>query len=133
MDNLRETLEEWGKIPLSIPTQLDLPSIDYSAIVRNINLDDYVAKVPEEATLAYQLQKQTNQIIEKANEQTKLLAENYQRLEDLYKLKEKELEEAKTEANKAKRYNTVMLILTIVSALVAVAAWLLPNILGGAS
>jgi len=43
------------------------------------------------------------------------------------------LDEAKQDAKKAKRYNTAMMIITIISMLVAVAAWLLPNILGGAS
>ena len=52
---------------------------------------------------------------------------------NLYNLKAKELDEAKRDAKKAKRYNTAMMIITIISMLVAVAAWLLPNILGGAS
>ncbi len=86
------------------------------------------------------MQQQTNQIIEKSNEQIRLLNEhneqltsNYKKLEELYNLKAKELDEAKQDAKKAKRYNTAMMIITIISMLVAVAAWLLPNILGGAS
>lgn len=86
------------------------------------------------------MQKQTNQIIEKSNEQIRLLNEhneqlmnNYKKLEELYNLKAKELEEAKKEAKSAKRYNTAMMIITVISMFVAVAAWLLPNILGGAS
>lgn len=116
-----------------------------------LNLDtysfakDYVSSIPiveidEENTFAYQMQQQTNQIIEKSNEQIALLSKqneqlnnNYQKLEDLYKIKEQELAEAKEEAKKAKRYNAVTLIIAIVSMLVAIAAWLLPNILGGES
>ena len=86
------------------------------------------------------MQQQTNQIFEKSNEQIKLLNEhneqlisNYNKLEDLYKLKEKELEEAKQEAKKSKRYNTIMMIISVVSMMIAAAAWLLPNILGGVS
>ena len=66
-------------------------------------------------------------------EQNQRLESNYRKLEELYALKEKELQEAKKGEEKAKVYNTVMLILTIISMLVAVAAWLLPNVLGGAS
>lgn len=106
---------------------------------------DFVTQIPtlkidEKSTFAYQMQQQTNKIIEKTNEQIQLLNEhneqlmnNYKKLEELYSLKAKELEEAKKEANKAKRYNTAMMIITILSMLVAIAAWLLPRTLGGAS
>ena len=42
-------------------------------------------------------------------------------------------EEAKQEAKKSKRYNTIMMIISVVSMMIAAAAWLLPNILGGVS
>ena len=67
------------------------------------------------------------------NEHNEQLISNYKKLEDLYKLKEKELEEAKQEAKKSKRYNTIMMIISVVSMMIAAAAWLLPNILGGVS
>ena len=136
MGDWKETLEKLSKTPLSIP-QPTLPSIDYSSIIANITPSVPKVEIDEESTFAYQMQQQTNQIIEKANEQNTLLAEqnkrlaeNYQRLEDLYKLKEKESEEARIAAKKAKRYNVVMLIVAIAAVLVAIAAWLLPNILG---
>ena len=44
-----------------------------------------------------------------------------------------DLEEAKQEAKKSKRYNTIMMIISVVSMMIAAAAWLLPNILGGVS
>lgn len=47
---------------------------------------------------------------------------NYQKLHDLYSLKEKELEESKVEAKKAKKYNTTMLIIALVSAGIALAS-----------
>lgn len=111
----------------------------------NQNLDMQVPtietlKIDEIDTFQYQVEEQINQIIERSNEQTELLNEqnkqlinNYKKLEDLYKLKEKELEEAKQEAKKAKRYNTIMMIISVASMMIAVAAWLLPNILGGVS
>ena len=105
------------------------PSIPYVDILPQIP----TVEIDEESTFAYQMQQQTNQIIEKSNEQIRLLNEhneqltsNYKKLEELYNLKAKELDEAK-------RDNTAMMIITIISMLVAVAAWLLPNILGGAS
>lgn len=95
-------------------------------------------EIDEESTFAYQMQQQTNQIIEKSNEQIELLTKqneqlesNYKKLEELYNLKDIELKEAKEEARKSRRYNIAMMAITIVSMLVAIAAWLLPNILGG--
>ncbi len=112
------------------------PSIPYVDILPQIP----TVEIDEESTFAYQMQQQTNQIIEKSNEQIRLLNEhneqltsNYKKLEELYNLKAKELDEAKRDAKKAKRYNMAMMIITIISMLVAVAAWLLPNILGGAT
>lgn len=114
-------------------SNLSFPTKDYSSIVRNI--EPPLIEIDEENTFAYQMQKQTDQILEKSNEQIQLLskhnqqlAANYKRLEDLYKLKEKELLDSKQEAKKAKRYNIIMLVITVISMLVAVAAWLLPNI-----
>lgn len=134
-----DALSKLADIARSFSTQPLIKEPDYS-FVNNIVPQIPTVEIDVENTFAYQMQQQTNQIIEKSNEQIKLLNEhneqlisNYQKLEDLYKLKEKELDEAKQEAKKAKRYNTAMMIITIVSMLVAVAAWLLPNILGGAS
>lgn len=50
------------------------------------------------------------------------LNDNYSKLNDLYLLKEKELEESKQEAEKAKKYNTKMLIIALVSAGIALAS-----------
>lgn len=119
---------------------MELPQIDYSSIVHNIKSNLPKVEIDAESTFSYQLQQQTNQIIEKSNEQIALLVKqneqlsnNYQKLGELYKIKEQETAEAKSETKKAKRYNTIMLIIAIISMLVAVAAWLLPNILGGVS
>ena len=109
----------------------ELPTIDYPSIAYNI--PSTTVEIDEENTFAYQMQKQTDQILAKSNEQIEQLKSNYQKLEDLYKIKEQEVLEARKEAKKAKKYNVVMLIIAIVSMLVAIAAWLLPNILGGAS
>lgn len=50
------------------------------------------------------------------------LNDNYSKLNDLYLLKEKELEESKQEAQKAKKYNTKMLIIALISASIALAS-----------
>lgn len=138
MADWKESLTKFGEMSSQFTEQLKItpPSISYADIVPQIS----TVEIDEESTFAYQMQQQTNQIIEKSNEQIRLLNEhneqlmsNYKKLEELYNLKAKELEEAKLDAKKAKRYNTAMMIITVISMLVAVAAWLLPNILGGAS
>lgn len=60
------------------------------------------------------------------------LTDNYNKLDDLYKLKEKELEDAKNDNKKLKTYNAWMLIITILSMLAAMASWIIPLIAGGA-
>lgn len=138
MADWKDSLAKFGEMSSQFAEQLKFtpPSISYADILPQIP----TVEIDEESTFAYQMQQQTNQIIEKSNEQIRLLNEhneqlmsNYKKLEELYNLKAKELEEAKQDAKKAKRYNTAMMIITVVSMLVAVAAWLLPNILGGAS
>lgn len=134
-----DALSKLADIARSFSTQPLIKEPDYS-FVNNIVPQIPTVEIDVENTFAYQMQQQTNQIIEKSNEQIKLLNEhneqlisNYQKLEDLYKLKEKELDEAKQEAKKSKRYNTIMMIISVVSMMIAAAAWLLPNILGGVS
>lgn len=135
MADLNDTLSKLSNLSKIIP-DIDLLHTPEESYIYN-----YVPKVPqveisEESTFAYQMQQQTNQILEKSNEQIKLLSEqnerlesNYKKLEELYNLKDNELTEAKSEAKKAKGYNAVMMIITIISMLVAIAAWLLPDIL----
>lgn len=72
------------------------------------------------------------QQIKLLTEQNEQLKANFDKLEDLYKIKEQELKEAKHETKKATRYNRWMMFFTIIATLVAIAAWLLPNILEGA-
>ena len=139
MAEMNDALSKLADIARDFSSQPFIKVPDYS-FVKNIVPQIPTVEIDEESTFAYQMQQQTNQIIEKSNEQIKLLNEhneqlisNYNKLEDLYKLKEKELEEAKQEAKKSKRYNTIMMIISVVSMMIAAAAWLLPNILGGVS
>ena len=139
MAEMNDALSKLADIARDFSTQPLIKVPDYS-FVNNIVPQIPKVEIDKESTFAYQMQQQTNQIIEKSNEQIKLLNEhneqlisNYNKLEDLYKLKEKELEEAKQEAKKSKRYNTIMMIISVVSMMIAAAAWLLPNILGGVS
>ena len=139
MAEMNDALSKLADIAKNFSTQPLIKVPDYS-FLNNIVPQIPTVEIDEESIFAYQMQQQTNQIIEKSNEQIKLLNEhneqlisNYKKLEDLYKLKEKELEEAKQEAKKSKRYNTIMMIISVVSMMIAAAAWLLPNILGGVS
>lgn len=139
MAEMNDALSKLADIARDFSTQPLIKEPDYS-VVNNIVPQIPTVEIDEKSTFKYQMQQQTNQIIEKSNEQIKLLNEhneqlisNYKKLEDLYKLKEKELEEAKQEAKKSKRYNTIMMIISVVSMMIAAAAWLLPNILGGVS
>lgn len=139
MAEMNDALSKLADIARDFSTQPLIKVPDYS-FMNNIVPQIPTVEIDEESTFAYQMQQQTNQIIEKSNEQIKLLNEhneqlisNYKKLEDLYKLKEKELEEAKQEAKKSKRYNMIMMIISVVSMMIAAAAWLLPNILGGVS
>lgn len=139
MAEMNDALSKLADIARDFSIQPLIQAPDYS-FVNNIVPQIETVEIDEESTFAYQMQQQTNQIIEKSNEQIKLLNEhndqlisNYKKLEDLYKLKEKELEEAKQEAKKSKRYNTIMMIISVFSMMIAAAAWLLPNILGGVS
>lgn len=61
-------------------------------------------------------------ILEENQKVVEELNNNYTKLNDLYMLKEKELEDSKQEASKAKRYNTIMLIIALVSAGIALAS-----------
>ena len=50
------------------------------------------------------------------------LSENYNKLDELYKLKENELEASQAEAQKAKSYNTKMLVIALISGVIALAS-----------
>ena len=63
------------------------------------------------------------------------LSENYKKLDELYKLKENELEASQAEAQKAKSYNTKMLVIALISggiALASLVATIIITALGGA-
>lgn len=50
------------------------------------------------------------------------LSTNYNKLDELYRLKEKELADSKADAQKAKSYNTKMLVIALASAGIALAS-----------
>ena len=77
---------------------------------------DDVPSLPE--ILAEQIQP----IIEGNQNVVNGLKDNYKKLEELYELKVKELLESQEEAKRAKKYNTVMLIIALVSAGIALAS-----------
>ena len=127
MAEMNDALSKLADIARDFSTQPLIKVPDYS-FLNTIVPQIPTVEIDEESTFAYQMQQQTNQIIEKSNEQIKLLNEhneqlisNYNKLEDLYKLKEKELEEAKQETKKSKRYNTIMMIISVASMIIAAA------------
>lgn len=139
MAEMNDALSKLADIAKDFSTQPLIKMSDYS-FVNNIVPQIPTVEIDMEGTFAYQMQLQTNQIIEKSNEQIKLLNGhneqliiNYNKLEELYKLKEKELEEAKQEAKISKRNNAIMMIISVASMMITAAAWLLPDILGGVS
>lgn len=91
-------------------------------------------EIDRESTFAYQMQQQTNQIIEKNNEQIRLLNEhneqlvnNYNKLEELYNLKSIEFEKAKQDAKNSKNKYILATIISVISLLVAIASWVFPR------
>ena len=77
------------------------------------------------------LEKELEPIVSSNKLVIEALTDNYNKLDDLYKLKEKELEDAKTDNKKLKTYNTWMLVITILSMLAAMASWIIPLFTGG--
>lgn len=77
------------------------------------------------------LEKELEPIVSSNQLVIEALTDNYNKLDDLYKLKEKELEDAKTDNKKLKTYNTWMLVITILSMLAAMASWIIPLFTGG--
>ena len=104
MESFMDALSKLGDIA-SKYSNLPPMNLDTHSFVENIVPQTPTIKIDEKSTFAYQMQQQTNQIIEKSNEQIRLLAQqneqvmrNYEKLESLYALKEQELEEARNEA-----------------------------------
>ncbi|SHK09819.1 hypothetical protein [Hespellia stercorisuis] len=117
---------------------ISMPTMPDESILYQFKPELPKIEIDEKSTFAYQMQQQTNQILEKSNEQIRLLTEhnerlesNYKKLEELYKLKERELVEAKQETRKTKRMSIAMLVVAIISMLVASAAWASPLLIGG--
>ena len=108
MANINDTLAKLGGLADKY-ANLPLIDLDTYSFAKNIVPQIAEVKIDEKSTFAYQMQQQTNQIIEKSNEQIRLLNQhneqllnNYKKLEDLYALKEQELKDAKQDAEEAK-------------------------------
>ena len=77
--------------------------------------------------IAYEQEQEKRQYLNTQNKQIEILQSNlkqseanYKKLNDLYELKSKELEENKEELKQSKKYNKKMLIIALVSAGIAV-------------
>lgn len=136
---MSDSLENLRKLTQDIKAPFDIPVKPLSSML-DVNIAHY--KPRKEDTFAYQMQLQTNQIIEKSEEQINLLNKqnehlnnNVKKLEELLKIKENELEEAKNEALESKKYNKKMMIITVISTIVAIISMIagiaIPIITGG--
>lgn len=116
---------------------MDLNTFDFSQNIPNLNIPnrDYIFEnvIDNITPIDEIIDNKLKPILESNQKVIDNLSKSYIKLEKLYEIKEKELEEANKDAIKAKRYNVIMMVVSIISMLVAVAAWLLPNILGGKS
>lgn len=94
-------------------------------------LSQYQTTVDEKDTLTYKIEQQTNKIIESYEQEIEMLkkqlSDNNDRLNNLYKLKEKELEEAKNNEKNTIIFNTVTIIIAIISLIIAICAWIFPR------
>ena len=104
------------------------------SLVHNIIPTIPSVEIDRKSTFAYQMQQQTNQLIEKNNEQIRLLNEhneqlvnNYNKLEELYSLKSKEFEKAKQDAKNSKNKYILATIISVISLFVAIASWVFPR------
>lgn len=96
------------------------PHIDTSFIAKsNMHMEEILDSItPLNEVLAEEIKP----ILEGNQKVVDGLSENYNKLNELYLLKEKELTESKAEAEKAKKYNTIMLVIALVSAGIALAS-----------
>ena len=94
------------------------PKFDVDAIHQR-NLEALNAIRPLSEVLAEQIQP----IIDGNKDVVDGLNKNYETLYNLYTLKQKELEDSKADAEKAKKYNTKMLVIALVSAGIALASF----------
>lgn len=101
---------------------MELPSM-----VTNPPIPASVYRAMAEADKHRELMDANEQQIKLLTEQNEQLIVNFNKLDELYKIKEQELSESKAETKKSQRMNIVMLILTILSMLIAAASWLFPN------
>lgn len=130
----------------------DLKDFDFSKIgetFKNVDLNDFThnmdilpkipahiyepVKIDPKSTVQYQIKEQTKLLTEQSLKQIETLNEQNKRLALLIEQRDKEIEENKEELKKSTRLNIAMFIVTIISMLVAVAAWLTPLITGGAA
>lgn len=119
-----------------VPLDIDIPNIvpNISDFQRNMSAFDGIKNVnkllrncaPE--PIGNVISEKLEPVLNKNQAVIEVLNNNYNELLKLNEAKQKELEEAKKEAKSAKRLNAIMLVLTVLSTLIALASWLIPNI-----
>ena len=140
MGDMHETLSKLGDLAGKFANMPPL-ELDTYSYVKDIVTQPPEIKIDPKSTFAYQMQQQTRQILEKSDEQIRLLSQqneqllnNYQKLEGLYVLKEQELNNAKQEAllakeeaEKLKREKILSYIFNFITLTIAILAWLCPR------
>ena len=94
-----------------------VPKFEFDELFQK-NMDALNAIRPLSDVLAEQIQP----IIDGNKDVVKGLNKNYETLYNLYVLKQKELEDSQADVKKAKKYNTTMLVIALVSAGIALAS-----------
>ena len=105
---------------------MGLKNLDLNNLVPKFEFDEIFQKNMDTLNkirpLSEVLAEQIAPIIEGNKDVINGLNKNYETLYNLYILKQRELEESRKEAEKAKKYNTKMLVIALVSAGIALAS-----------
>lgn len=139
------TLDEFSPVDFSSIKIPDYSSFPQLAILEPPNIElgptvqdkiDEQTEILEKRAKAQitELEKQ-NAILEAQNKelekQTKVHISNYEELYRIAQQQEKQIQENEKETIKNKIYNKITLAIAIISLLIAICAWLFPNIIGG--
>ena len=127
MANINDTLAKLGGLADKY-ANLPLIDLDTYSFAKNIVPQIAEVKIDEKSTFAYQMQQQTNQIIEKSNEHIRLLNQhneqllnNYKKLEEMYSAQKESNEEAREDLRKSRVFNGWMMVIAIIAMLAAIA------------
>ncbi|MBQ7739876.1 MAG: hypothetical protein IJT65_01395 [Eubacterium sp.] len=123
---------DFDKLFANLPKlDTDFGSIGQNAMI-NENIQAILQNPPTVAksvSLEEQLEpivKNTNETIAQLQENNVQLRNNYEQLRRLYETKQQEIVKTEKELTKSKRINIILFVLTLISTVAAVGAWLFP-------